>query len=182
MRTMASSAAALVLCVAGGATAWSAPITASDRQLKAAVADTEKGRDQLDRLLDANSNSSRLYRLDRALMFLRRSRVSTAKSPTTEGVARVRAETDRLMVRALTRAAEIDYSRRSLSRAEKRIDEARTIDPMDARVRVLHDMILEAKTHDVYTDFAGTVALQRIIDRRATFGAPLRDRGTGRLR
>jgi len=182
-KTMATCAAALLLCVAPVTTAWSASESAIDRQVRSAATNTDKGRDQLDRVVAADSTSDRLYRLDRALVFLRRSRSATEKQPETEAVARVRSENDRLMVRALVDEAEIYLGRRSLSLAGKRIEEARSIDPTDGRVRVVGDMILQAKSTDPYTEYTNTVAMRRILDRRAvSVGVPIRDRSLGRFR
>lgn len=179
MKTMTTKAAALFLCVAAGATSWAATEPGMSRELKAAVADQRRGIKQLDRVTTEDTNAERLYRLRQAQMYLRRADKSLDRRPLTESVARLQAENDRLMVGALVSEAEIYYSRRSLPLAQKRIEAARAIDPDDARVCVLQDMILEAQANDVWSPSTGTVALRRVLDRRAGIGVPFRDRGLG---
>jgi hypothetical protein len=94
----------------------------------------------------------------------------------------VRTDASRSLVRALDDEAEIYYRRKSLSLADKRVDEALGIQRDDPRARNLAAMIAAAKSTDVYDGNVGAVAVDRIRARRIAAGIPLRDRGIGNRR
>jgi hypothetical protein len=165
--------AALVAFLSLAALGWAGPDAAQERQLKAANAYLEKGREQLERTAKLETNASRLDALDRALYLLKRAR-STAG--TAAELAEFRDSVDTETVRALDDQAEIYYARKSLTLAAKRTQEAMAIRPDDARAKQMADLIERAKSTDVWSN-VGTVAARRIDQRRFAAGVPLRDRG-----
>jgi hypothetical protein len=165
-----------VLIVTAAATmAVAMPDSAAERARKSADAHLEKGRKVLAEVAKQKTNAARLQTLDRALYFLRRSR-TLATAHQGEAIESLRANVARDLSRALLDQAEIYYVRKSLSLAEKRVKEALAIDPKDRRAHGLTERIDHAKKTDIY-DGLGTAAIQRIRDRRAATGLPLRDRG-----
>lgn len=175
MRYTAILAVAAALFVVGGA-AWSAPDTAADRAMKRATADLEKGDEQLSKVSKLKSNAEKLQVLDRALYFLRKAH-GVVPQGEEEAVVTLRARVAKSLVRALDDAAEIYYVRKSLTLAQKRNEEARAINSQDPRAHTLSEKIAEAKETDIYELITGETAIQRIRDRRAQMGLPLRDRG-----
>jgi len=181
MRTLVRATAALVLCAAAGSVTWAAADdTTTDRTMKLVAANLEKGQELLNQARKEKTNGAKLDALDRALYFLRRAHSTTPKGEAdASGV--LRRDVDATLVRALDDQAEIYYARKSLSLAKKRDQEALAIDRQDARARVLADLIYQVESTDIFTAYQGTIAIQRIRDRRAAVGMPLRDRGlTGR--
>ena len=122
---------------------------------QAQVATADKGK----------SNSSRLRRLRRATYYFKRAGK--------DGVPD--------LVKTLNRTAALYYSRKSLSLAEKRVDEALKLAPKDKDALALQTAIKKAKDTDIY-DSVGAVAVSRIRARRLAAGVPLRNRGLARRR
>ena len=81
------------------------------------------------------------------------------------------------LVRTYTAQAEIYYNRGSLPAARKHNEAALAIDPKDGRARNLKVMIEAAEETDILDKSVGTVALDRIVERREAAGMPLRERG-----
>jgi hypothetical protein len=173
MRLLRSLSVLLVTAAATIAVAM--PDTAAERARKSATAHLEKGRELLADVAKLDTNAARLQSLDRALYFLRRSRtLLTGREG--EAFDSLRADVSRDLVRALLDQAEIYYVRKSLSLAQKRAKEALAIDSEERRALELTKRIDTAKNTDIY-EGKGTVAIQRIRERRAAAGLPLRDRG-----
>jgi len=180
MRTLTRATAALLLCAAAGSATWAAADDTTDRTMKLMEANLGKGQELLSEARKEKTNGAKLDALDRALYFLRRAH-STSPKGEADASAVLRRDVDATLVRALDDQAEIYYARKSLSLAKKRDQEALAIDRQDARARVLADLIYQAESTDIFTAYQGTIAIQRIRDRRAAVGIPLRDRGlTGR--
>lgn len=180
MTSMARTMAALLICAAASSPTWASqpPVIskADARRLESAASNLEKGRRELTRVARADTNSERLYALDRALLFLRRARTTALKSNALPYM-NLRENVDDDLVAALNAQTEIYYGRKSLNLAEKRNTEAISVDPRDPQARIYTDLIAEAKSTDIYTEYQGSVAVNRIRDRRADVGLPLRDRG-----
>ncbi|MCZ6787127.1 MAG: hypothetical protein O7E54_08180 [Planctomycetota bacterium] len=85
------------------------------------------------------------------------------------------------LVRTLNRTAALYYGRKSLSLAEKRINEALKLAPKDKDALALQAAIKKAKATDIY-DSVGTVAINRVRARRLAAGIPLRNRGLAKRR
>jgi hypothetical protein len=86
------------------------------------------------------------------------------------------------LVRAYDAQAEIYYYRGSLPSARRLNQAALEIDAQDARARNLSVMIQAAEETDIFDKVQGTVAVDRIVERRAAAGMPLRDRGVSTRR
>jgi len=185
MTTMARTlAAALIFGVAASSTWASQPPViskADERRLQPGKENFEKGRKELARVAEATTRSRKLYALDRAATFLRRARTTALKSDAPPYL-HLRANVDEALVDALNGQTEIYIARSSLRQAEKRNTEALSIAPRDLQARIYTDLITEAKSSDLWTDYQGTIAIERIRDRRADFGLPIRDRGVSRRR
>lgn len=153
------------------------PDPAAERRLASATISLEKGDRLLGEATKVKTNAGRLNALDRSLYFLRRARTLAPAGESRFATVRTSASTS--VVQALGDQAEIYYQRKSLSLATKRVDEILAIDANDPRARNLAGMIASAKSTDVYAGGVGTVAIQRIRERRAAAGIPLRDRGLG---
>jgi hypothetical protein len=179
MRLIRFVGAAVVSATAMLASALADP--AQDRITAQAAANLDKGRNVLAEDRTDHTNAVRLQTLDRALYFLRRSR-SLAVAGRSGRLDDVRTDASRSLVRALDDEAEIYYRRKSLSLADKRVDEALGIQRDDPRARNLAAMIAAAKSTDVYDGNVGAVAVDRIRARRIAAGIPLRDRGIGNRR
>jgi hypothetical protein len=80
-------------------------------------------------------------------------------------------------VHAYTAEADIYWRRGSLKLARERVTSALAIDARDSRAVNLALLIKEAEATDIYTREQGSQFVDRIRQRRADAGLPLRDRG-----
>jgi hypothetical protein len=176
-----------ILLVACAVTALAAasfaaePPTASDRLLKLATTRLEQGEREMSRARKLTTNSAKLDAWDRAIVRLRQAR-ETAWKGTGASFEEVQKFAYAGLVRSLTAEAEIYFAKKSLPLAKKRNDAALDLDPNDARARNLAVMIRDAEEADIYDVHQGATAVNRIRDRRAAVGLPLRDRGVSTRR
>jgi len=171
---------AVVALLALGTAAWPGP-TAQEHDVRLATAQFEKGHELLGSVFNEKTNAARLQLLDRAVYFLRSAR-STASKQSPDLMAPLSGKVDDDLVSALDNEAEIYYVRKSLNLAKKRATEALSIQPGESRAAGLLRRIREAESTDVYEGSNGIAAIQRIRDRRAAAGIPLRDRGVSTRR
>ena len=169
----------LLLCA--GAPAWTDPDPSASQKIRLATANLERGREQMATATTLKTNARRIDTLDRALYFLRRARAVTLPS-TDSAVIEVRKDVESNLVQALDSQAQIYYSRSSYSLAKKRLEESLAIDPQDSQAQRLSEMIKDAESEDIYDKIQGRAAIDRIRERRAAAGMPLRDRGIANRR
>jgi hypothetical protein len=162
-----------------GATAMTAP--AQDRETRLMEAQLERGHNELSRVADLTSNAARLQTLDRAIVWLRGARAIASRRAGREYFeARRQAESD--LVEALVDESSVYLDRKSLPLARKRAREALDVTPYDPRAIGMLAQIDRAERTDIYDASTGNVAIQRIRERRAAAGLPLRDRGVANRR
>jgi len=153
----------------------------AERQAKRIRAHLKRGEQKLALVPELQKNAARLRTLDRSLYYLRKARTISAKQKGAEFSA-LTEKVNPVLVRALVDQASIYYARTSLKMADKRVDEALSIVPEDASALRLKKAIRVARETDIYEQFQGTAAINRIRARRAAAGIPLRDRGAARRR
>ena len=173
MTPRAILASALVLAAAALAPAAE---TQADRDLKSATVRLAKAERIIVRARDYERDAAKLYAYDQAANLFIGARKTAAhwSGPAFESVWDDAASG---LVRTYTSQAEIYYNRGSLPSAKRQNDAALAIDPMDGRARNLKVMIEAAAETDILDKSVGTVALDRITERRAAAGMPLRERG-----
>jgi hypothetical protein len=174
----ALSSTLLVLALCGGAgTALGAEVgTKADRELALALKKFRTGVEKLSAAGDQRTRAASLNKLDSALYHLRGAR-TIALRDRDDRYDTLQALVDCQLVQALNAQAAIHYERGSNSLAMKRLKEAAAIAPDDPRTCNLTVAVLHKQNADPYASTQGTTAINRIRDRRAVSGPPLRERG-----
>src|SRR5262252_3288077 len=161
---------------ASAAAAFAAPSTENARIFKLASTRLEQGEHEMTRARAFTTSSAKLQALDRAIVRLSQARTAawTGDGPTFDAL---REFSFHDLVRAYETEAEIYFERKSLPLAQERNTQALSLDPTDSRALNLDVMIRAAKEQDIYDVNNGATQVDRIRDRRAAMGLPLRDRG-----
>lgn len=165
---------ALVLAAAAFAPALAE--SQSDRDLKTVTAQLEKGERIFARAAKYERKAAQLYAYDQAAALFMSARRTAARWAGPAFVS-VWDNAGAGLVRAYDAQAEIYYYRGSLPAARKHVAAALAIDDSDIRARNLMVMIEAAEETDILDKNVGEVALERIQERRAAAGMPLRERG-----
>ena len=173
----------LSACVATAlaAAAFAGPPTTADQQLKLATTRLEQGEREMSQARAFTTNAAKLQAFDRAIVRLRQS-WTAAWTGTGASFEAVQEYSFAQLVRAYDAEAEIYFARKSLSLASERNQQALGLDPNDSRALNLAVMIRAAQDADIYDVNQGQKALDRIRDRRADSGLPLRPRGVATRR
>ena len=171
--------AALVFAAAAFAPAFAD--TQTDRDLKTVTNQLERAERILSRAPQYDRTAAQLYAYDQAATLFTSARRTAARwaSPAFKSVWNDAAYG---LVTAYVGQATIYFDRGSLESAKKHNDAALAIDPTDGRARNLSVMIEEAEEMDFFDKTQGQVAIDRIRNRRAGLGMPLRDRGVSTRR
>jgi hypothetical protein len=172
-RTMLFTAAA-VLAFAGARPSFGGDDAAQDLKLMRTHADQADR--QAARVRELATPAARLAAFERAVGLYQLA-WADGKRWRTDDFASVRRQINAGLVRAYDGESEIYYVRRSLPLAMDRAYDALDIDPQDPRAANLVVMIDDAARTDIYSKYQGVAAIERIRDRRAAEGIPLRDRG-----
>jgi hypothetical protein len=168
----------LSACVvaASAAAASAAPSTENDRIFRLATTRLEQGEHEMSRVRTFTTSTAKLQALDRAIVRLNQARtVAWSGDGPTFDALREFSYYD--LVRAYDDEAQIYFERKSLSLARDRTNQALSLDPTDARALNLDVMVRAAAETDIYDANNGATQVNRIRDRRAAMGLPLRDRG-----
>ena len=165
---------ALVLAAAASATAVTE--TQADRDLKTVTKQLEKAEGILNRAGRYERKAAQLYAYDQAAVLFTSARRGAARwsGPAFESVWN---DAGSGLVRAYDAQTEIYFDRGSLTQAKRLNESALAIDATDFRARNLKVMIEDMERTDILDKDVGQVALDRIRQRRADAGMPLRDRG-----
>jgi hypothetical protein len=174
MKNLKLLAAALVLAMTPAALAE--PPTATARVKKDVAARIAAGDRNIDRAHTAGTPASRLDAYDDAIREYKAAR-RTAVARNTDAFSKLRVSAERGLVHAYTAEADIYWRRGSLKLARERVTSALAIDARDSRAVNLALLIKEAEATDIYTREQGSQFVDRIRQRRADAGLPLRDRG-----
>ena len=158
-----------------------APPTKTDQQLKLASTRLEQGEREMSKARASKTTAGKLQAWDRAITRLREARTASWQG-TGASFEEIQKYSYAGLVRSLTAQAEIYFERKSLPLAKKRNNEALSLDPSDARAQNLAVMITAAEEEDIYDVHQGAGVVNRIRDRRAAAGLPLRDRGVSTRR
>ena len=164
---------ALVLAAAAFATAAE---TQADRDLKTVTNQLAKGERILVRAPSYERKAAQLYAYDQAVILFTSAR-RTAAHWSGRAFESVWDDAASGLVNAYVAQAEIYYGRGSLPSAKRQNEAALAIDPLDGRARNLKAMIEAAEETDILDKSVGDTALERIQERRASAGMPLRERG-----
>jgi Tfp pilus assembly protein PilF len=157
------------------------PPTENERLFRLASTRLEQGEHEMSRARAFTTDSAKLQAYDRAIARLRQARTA-AWSGHDATFDALREYSYHDLVRAYDAQAEIYFARKSLSLARERNIQALSLDPTDARALNLDVMIRAAEAADIYDVDQGAQAVNRIRDRRAAAGLPLRDRGVSTRR
>src|SRR5262245_36266437 len=173
MTPRAILASALVLAAAAFAPAAE---TQAERDLKSVTNQLAKAERILGRAPSYERTAAQLYAYDQAVVLLTNARRTAAhwSGPAFESVWDDAAYA---LVRAYDAQTQIYLDRGSLPSARKQNEAALAVDPLDVRARNLKVMIEAAEYTDILYKNTGGVALDRIVERRAAAGMPLRERG-----
>jgi tetratricopeptide (TPR) repeat protein len=135
-----------------------------------------RGEEELDKAARAKSTARRLRALERARHAFRRARTRADKARNPQALD-LAVEARAGLALAWKQEAVVHYGRKSLKRAQKCVEAALKINPIDPEALTLAAAIQKAEDTDIYEEIEGTQARERICRRRAATGAPLRPRG-----
>lgn len=169
---------ALVLAAAAFAPAAE---TQADRDLKTVTNQLARAERIVSRAPSYERKAAQLYAYDQAAALFIAARRGAAhwSGPAFEAVWD---DAGTGLVRAYVAQAEIYFDRGSLTSARRQNEAALAIDATDGRARNLKVMIEAAEETDIWDKNNGGVAIDRISERRAAAGLPLRERGAATRR